>query len=189
MTVYQLIQKAQLALIVLLFATNCFAAELAGVTLPDSIEVGGKKLHLNGLGLREATVFSVDVYVAGLYLEKKTNNVVTILGDKGNKRLVLQFVRDVGVDKIRNGWTDGFGKNVIEIEKIQDRIQVFNNMMSDISEGQNIVLTFVGSDVEVEFAGKSKGKISGVDFQQGLLSIWLGSSPPNPELRQGLLGN
>ena len=43
------------------------AAELAGVTMPDTDTVEGKTLKLNGLGLRKKMVFKV--YVAGLYLE------------------------------------------------------------------------------------------------------------------------
>ena len=42
------------------------AATLAGVTLPDTQQVGNTQLVLNGLGLRSE--FMVKVYVAGLYL-------------------------------------------------------------------------------------------------------------------------
>jgi hypothetical protein len=33
-----------------------------------------------------------------------------------------------------------------------------------------------------------KGTLAGDDFSRALLSIWLGASPPNPELKSGLLG-
>ena len=38
--------------------------ECAGVTVPDQSLVEGTTLALNGLGLRQATVFKVNVYVA-----------------------------------------------------------------------------------------------------------------------------
>ena len=43
-----------LAFVVLVVASlsNVHAAGLAGVTLPDTVQVGGKSLVLNGLGLR-----------------------------------------------------------------------------------------------------------------------------------------
>ena len=50
------------------------AAELAGVVMPEQVTVDGKTLVLNGLGLREATFLRVDVYVAGLYLEEKSQD-------------------------------------------------------------------------------------------------------------------
>jgi len=46
------------------------AGELAGVTFPDQISVDSRTLLLNGMGLREATILKVDVYVAALYLER-----------------------------------------------------------------------------------------------------------------------
>ncbi len=55
-----------LAVVVLIVAPtfNLDAGSLAGVTMPDTEQVGSTKLGLNGLGLR--TKFMVKVYVAGL---------------------------------------------------------------------------------------------------------------------------
>jgi hypothetical protein len=36
--------------------------------------------------------------------------------------------------------------------------------------------------------GTVKGTIAGDDFGRALFSIWLGSRPPNPGLKAGLLG-
>ena len=44
---------------------------LAGPKVPKSVTVGGKKCVLNGTGMREATVFKVDVYKGALYLPSK----------------------------------------------------------------------------------------------------------------------
>ena len=61
-----------LVLFVSFSATAANAASLAGVTLPDSQQVAGKNLVLNGLGLRSKMM--VKVYVAGLYLEQKSSD-------------------------------------------------------------------------------------------------------------------
>jgi hypothetical protein len=53
------------------------AASLAGVTLPDTAQVGSTPLVLNGLGLR--TKFGVKVYVAGLYLAQKSSDPNAII--------------------------------------------------------------------------------------------------------------
>ena len=50
----------------LLLAVPAGAGTLAGVTLPDTAQVAGKDLVLNGLGLRKK--FVIKVYVGGLYL-------------------------------------------------------------------------------------------------------------------------
>ena len=66
-----------IAVVVLAAAVDLRAATLAGVTLPDSTQVAGKTLVLNGVGLR--TKFVVKVYVAGLYLEQKSSDPNAIL--------------------------------------------------------------------------------------------------------------
>jgi hypothetical protein len=42
--------------------------ECKGVNFPDQAQVDGSNLVLNGLGLRHATAFKVNVYVAALYV-------------------------------------------------------------------------------------------------------------------------
>ena len=55
-----------IAIFVMASTLSLHAASLAGVTLPDTVQVGSTTLVLNGMGLR--TKFMVKVYVAGLYL-------------------------------------------------------------------------------------------------------------------------
>lgn len=166
------------------------AGELAGVTLPDQIAVDSKTLVLNGLGLREATVLKVDVYVAGLYLEKKSPDPGEITGSEQVKRLVLKFVRSVGRAEIVKAWDEGFEKSAGKSKAaLRDRIATFNSWMSDMPDGATLSFTYLpGTGVQVEVKGETKGTISGPDFAQGLFGIWLGPSPPNPGLKRGLLG-
>ena len=44
-----------LACLALLTAPPAFAAKKEGVSMPDTVEVAGQKLVLNGLGVREAS--------------------------------------------------------------------------------------------------------------------------------------
>ena len=60
-------RKAAPALLALLLALPASAGQLEGVRLPDQVSVSGRNLVLNGVGVREAAVFMVNVYVAGLY--------------------------------------------------------------------------------------------------------------------------
>ena len=48
--------------------------ECKGVNFPDQAQVDGSTLTLNGLGLRQATMFKVNVYVAALYVAKTSND-------------------------------------------------------------------------------------------------------------------
>ncbi len=170
------------------FVQPLLAETVAGVTLPETSQVEDTDLVLNGIGIRKATWFKVKVYVAGLYLTTKSNEPESILDSSSPKRLVMQFVRDVEADKLTNGWTEGFKKNVTDLSALQKRLDQFNGYMSDIQDGQAIDLTFSQAGVGVSFAGASKGTIEGQDFARALLSVWLGPEPPNGDLKDGLLG-
>src|SRR5579884_3375051 len=100
-----------LALVIglLLVGIDLQGATLAGVTLPDSVQAGGKTLVLNGVGLR--TKFMVKVYVAGLYLEQKSSDPNAILVSPGPKRLVMHFVRDVSRNQMADAFKESFADN------------------------------------------------------------------------------
>jgi len=77
--------------------------ECAGVSVPDQSQVESSTLVLNGLGLRQATILKVNVYVAALYTAKATSDPNAILGSNTPKQLVLHFVRDVGAARPQQG--------------------------------------------------------------------------------------
>ena len=97
-------------------AVNSHAAKLANVEMADAIKLNGQDLVLNGQGLRfvEKLFMTFDVYVGGLYLPKKSQNPEEIIQSQGTKQLVLQFLRDVGKDKLTNAWDESFKKNSSE---------------------------------------------------------------------------
>lgn len=177
-----------LALSVAFAAVGVEAKECKGVNFPDQVQVDGAALALNGLGLRQATMLKVSVYVGALYVPKTSNDANALLAAVP-KELVLQFVRDVGADDLRKGWSEGFEKNAkAEAAALKDRIAMFNGWMADMKSGQRITLVHKpGAGVDVNVNGAAKGTIKGDDFAKALFAIWLGD-PPNPEIKAGLLG-
>ena len=178
------------ALAVLLIAGTPGAMELQGVEFPDRITVEGVELILNGLGLREATIFKVNVYVAALYLENPSRDGAAICASDETRRLILHFVRDVDGGDITDAWTEGFIKNAGSVlEDIESRIITLNSWMSDIDDGEEMVFTYVPAvGLEVEVDGVVMGTLEGADFASAFFSIWLGDEPPNGGLKEGLLG-
>ena len=168
--------------------TSAPAAELAGVKFAEKIEVKSQPLVLNGLGLRTATFLSIKVYVAALYLENKSSSAQDILTSKERKQVVLHFVRSVSASKLQTAWRDGFAANVPQAGKLAAQVEELCNAMADVEDGD--VLTFdIGKDeVVVTRNKKLVGTISGAEFAQNLLAVWIGSSPPNEGLKNGLLG-
>ncbi len=177
--------------LVLAISTVAVAAEKGGVTMPNTKTVEGKSLVLNGMGLREATVFNVDVYAAGLYLETKSKDGKAIAASDQTKQLMLHFVRDVDKDDIVGAWNEGFKKNATYLGALQSKINQLNGWMSDMKDGEEMFFNFKKDGemkVIVSVKGSTKGTISGNEFARVFLLIWLGDHPPNTGLRDGLLG-
>jgi hypothetical protein len=166
------------------------AKELKGVEFPESVVVDGRELVLNGLGLRQATAFKVDIYVAGLYLAERSNDPEAILGSNEPKQLVLHFLRNVGSSDLTKAWDDGFEKNAApEIPALKERIEEIKSFTKDMKTGQELTFTHrPGVGIEVDIDKVVIGTVKGDDFSKAFLSIWLGPNPPNRTLKEGLLG-
>jgi hypothetical protein len=179
-----------LGLIVALSTNLALAKECVGVKFDDERSAAGQTLKLNGLGLRQATMFKVNVYVAGLYAAAPSKDANALLAANTPKLLVLHFVRDVGARDLREAWEEGFEHNAKDrVADFKARIEKLQSWMADMSKGQT--LTFLhkpGAGVEVVVNGKARGTLEGDDFARAFLSIWLGANPPNAELKTGLLG-
>jgi len=172
------------------FAPPAAARECDGVSFPEHIQAGGETLTLNGLGLRKATVFNIRVYVGALYLAHPTSDAQAILSSKGPAEIELRFVFRVTAGQLRNAWKEGFGKSAAgELTQLQSRIDRLNGWMTGVKSGQRMTfLRTPGVGIEYAIDGVVKGTITGDDFARAFFSIWLGPSPPNAELRAGLLG-
>lgn len=164
--------------------------ECAGISFPEELRSDGTTLKLNGLGLREATIFKVDVYVAALYVTQTSRDAGTILNSNTPKELVLHFVRDVDRADVNKGWQEGFEKNAQgALSALKERIEAFKALMPDMKTGQRLrLVSKPGAGVQVDINDTVKGTIKGDDFSRALFSIWLGPHPPNPGLTAGLLG-
>ena len=164
--------------------------ECKGVDFANEAQVEGSKLMLNGLGLRKATALKINVYVAALYVAKPSSDPNALLGSNTPTELILHFVRNVGADDVRKGWSEGFENNARDqLPALKERIAELNGWMADVKTGER--LTFVrkpGAGLQVDVNGAVKGTIKGDDFAKAFLSIWLGANPPNPELKVGMLG-
>ncbi len=168
----------------------CFAqgAQLGGVEYKEKVQYKNKELVLNGLGIREATWLNIDVYVAALYLEKKATDGSSILQSPETKKLAMQFVRDVKKKKIISAYEDSFEKILGDNYKSNQAVNDFLTKMIDMKVGSTMELGFDGESVELFFNKKLVSTIKDKTFASSLLTIWLGDSPPNKGLKNGLLG-
>ncbi|MCC7343352.1 MAG: chalcone isomerase family protein [Deltaproteobacteria bacterium] len=171
-----------------LFASPAGAATLEGVTMPDTMQVGGKSLVLNGMGVRKK--FVVKVYVAGLYLPSKMNSSEKVLAGDTERGLDMHFLHDVEKAKMCKAWYDGLKNNSPAKEAaLKAQFDTLCSYMSDMAEGDKMTFTYVpGQGTTVSVRGKEKGTIAGKDFADAMFSCWIGPNPPGADFKQGLLG-
>jgi hypothetical protein len=167
-----------------------YGKECLSVSFPDQASVEGSTLVLNGLGLRQATMLRINVYVAALYVAKASTDPGALLGAATPKQLVLHFVRGVGRADLNKAWDEGFEANAKEqLPVLKERIEKLKSLMTDMKTGERLIFTHrPGAGVLVSVGGAAKGTVEGDDFARAHLSIWLGAHPPNASLKAGLLG-
>ena len=175
-------------LVVTLGALELHAASLAGVTMPDTVQVGGKTLVLNGLGLR--TKYMVNVYVAGLYLEQKSSDANAIIKADAPKRIVLQFVHGVSKSEMTAAFNESFNDNTPDaVKTMKPDIDKLLGAIDAVKVGDQMVFTYVpGTGTTFAQGGQDKVTIPDAAFGQVMFSVWLGPKPPTADCKTGMLG-
>jgi hypothetical protein len=163
---------------------------LNDVTMPETIDVDGHTLHLNGMALRKK--FIIKVYVAGLYLSSKSSNAQEILDADAPRQMVMHFISGHGTkSKICGAWNDGLEDNTPAASaELKQQFTDLCGMMVDIKDGESLVITYMPEvGTKIEIAGAEKGMIAGKAFADALLRCWIGPKPgPGDGFKKRVLG-
>lgn len=176
-------------LLALLLALPAQAGNLAGVTLPDTAEVKGQSLVLNGMGLRKKLF--IKVYVAGLYLPAKEKSAQKVLSGDTPHRMVMHFLYDVSKDQMCEAWNEGLEANTPNASaEVKKAFTTLCSWMEPIDKGNKIVMTYLpGEGTMVEVNGKAKGTIPGQAAADAILATWIGPKPgPGDDFKSAVLG-
>ena len=168
-------------------------AELEGVKLEPTAQVGPATLQLNGAGVRTRVVFKV--YVAALYVPQKAGDAAALLAQKGARRITITMLRTVDAQTFADALNDGLRNNHTEAQLAgwKSQIETLNTSLKAAGEakkGDVIHLEFVpDAGTRVVVNGQPRGSvIPGEDFFTAVLRIWLGDKPVDNGLKKGLLG-
>jgi Chalcone isomerase-like len=157
--------------------------------MPEMRIVNGVQMHLNGIGLRTFSVLGIRIYVAGLYLERRSDNPDTILHSPESKLLDIQFLRDVDAADARKAWQESFEQNCKAPCYLDPRDeQRFLAAVPSVRKGDDSTLLFTLRGVHVTFNGRLMGDIGDPHFAELMLATFIGSVPPTLRLKRELLG-
>ncbi len=179
-----------LLLITLYFSLNA-QTTLNGVTLPAKLNHDKTELVLNGGGIRKKTFFKV--YVAGLYLQSKSKDGLTICQEDKPMALRLQITSGlVNCNNLSQAIREGFDKSTGgKIASLKERIDAFIHIFGKekIIEGNIFDIWYIpGLGVKTFKNDKLQGTIEGLDFKKALFGAWLSNTPIDTDLKKGLLG-
>jgi hypothetical protein len=145
---------------------------------------------MGSTSLRTFSILRIPVYVAGLYLERRSDNPDAILQSPERKLLDIRFLRDVDAAEARKAWRDGFERNCKKPCYLDPRdIQRFLAAVPTVHNGDEITLLFTSNGVGVKLNEQSMGDIADAHFAEAMLDTFIGPEPPTPRLKRELLGN
>jgi hypothetical protein len=164
------------------------AREVSGVTMPETVNVAGRDLRLNGMGVRrEKLVFKA--YVIALYLEKPTSEARIAIQTDAPRRVVITMLRDVDRETFVRAIDSAMIRNSApEMPVIRARLDLLEGALPDLKKGDVLDVTWVpGTGTLVRGHGKTM-TIPGKDFADAMFAVWLGPKPVEAALKSALLG-
>jgi hypothetical protein len=162
--------------------------EFHGVTFYTETTINEEAVVINGAGVREK--YFMDMYVAALYLKKKSTEASKIISADEEMGIHIKIVSSmVTRDKFKTAVTEGF-KNASSGKATQEEQKKFMSCLSEeFKDGDKIYFDYVPSKgVKIYKNSDLKGTIPGLDFKKALFAIWLGTSPAQESLKNEMLG-
>ena len=183
-------RKTYLLALVLCLTSITFAQtkKFHGVSFNTELKLDGENLVINGAGLREK--YFMDLYVAGLYVPKKTEDAKKVIYDDTemaihNKIVSSSVTRERFIESVNAGFATSKHGSASK-EEIKKFVGFFSE---SIEEGDKIYLDYIpGKGVRVTKNGAVKGTIPGLDFKKALFGIWFGTPPVQESLKEEMLG-
>lgn len=179
-------------LLLILVSSFVFPREIEGVFFPEKVDFDSTNLLLNGVGLRVKKIafLNIKVYVSALYLEKKESNPSIILRDDTKKALIMHFIyNEISKEKLIDAFRESFEKNEPSLFKeCQKDVNNFFSILADVKKDDEIKFFYTDGRLKVYFLKNDPIVFDNQKFVKLLFSVFLGSHPPNEELKRGLLG-
>lgn len=183
--------KRLILLLVLLLSTATFAQsiEVAGVNLPDTVEISGQQLQLNGYGIRKKYFFKI--YVGSLYTAQKATTTAQVVDARGGKLLRMNFLYSkIEKEKIVGGFAEGIKKNSPELVDDPAVIKFLGLFDADFIEGNQVDLAIsADNQVSASHNGRNLGTIQSAKLAKAILLIYLGNEPADDDMKEGMLGD
>jgi hypothetical protein len=171
-----------LSILALLLA--CVTARAAVFPPSLSLQLDGERhqLQFTGESARKFLVFRVyDIAHYAAVDGERALTAEALLADDRSKALVLEFQRDLGVERIRDEFAKSLRRNAQPgwLEAADDTIERFLGAIDrGVNDGDRLAFYWLeGGRLRVEFNGESSFAATDIAFARLLWSIWFGADP------------
>ena len=178
-----------ISIVLSFFTVNAQTKKIEDVEFNSVQEINGEETVLNGGGLREKYGF-MDLYVGGLYINKKSSDADMIIMADENMGIRIVIVSGlVTRERFIEALEEGFVNTTAGKSSPSD-LDKFKKFLSDpFIEGDEIILNYhKGEAVHLYKNNKERGTFEGLEFKQALFGIWLGGNPADDSLKEEMLG-
>ncbi len=162
--------------------------KIAGITFPPELKTKTGSLYFNGCGLREK--YTLDLYVAGLYLNKPTMDAKKVINTDAAQAIKIVIVSSkVTRDKFNESVKEGFA-NAAPYTATPAQVKKFKSFFAAPFKVKDEILMIYkpGKGTAVIINSKLKGVVEGLPFKKALFAIWLGNKPAQGKLKKGMMG-
>jgi hypothetical protein len=167
------------------------ALQIEGVEIPQHVHVDGKKLQLNGAGMRTISALGIPVnlYVASFYAPAPIRTEQAALAAVAPLQFNFTFLQGVNKELITRAWRAQFSHSVTETYPGYEHDKdTFLHFVGNLDKNGRDSVEFVGNDTRVLDSGRLIGVIHGRNFQKAYLSLLFGPKPARRRLKPELLG-
>ncbi len=168
------------------------ATTVDGITFPPTEPVDGHVLHLNGVGVRTATIFRIRVYLAALYVEHPSHDSKDIEAPTEIKTLFLEFMRSASKERVQNSirqseasYCKAAGCPASDAHDIEQFVAKF----PAVKRGDYVTYVFSPGGLRVLMNNTPLFNFSNPDFARRFLDSFIGLYATTPSLRNALLGH
>lgn len=159
--------------------------------MPETYQVDGHSLVLNGYGLRTLTFLHIKIYVAALYLPRKTDDPNAILASPGPKVVVVHYLHHGSQEQVqaryREGEQENCGDGGCDIS-LQGDFERLLNAVPPVEPGDTTDFVVTEKSLRISFNRRPLEPFGRGTLGNLILAGFIGNRSPTPELRAGLLG-
>ena len=170
-----------------LLAGTLDAGASSGSPLDRRLPLTTCDLVLRSESLRQVTLFNVDVYWVGLYLELANAPPESVLCSNQVKAFVFHFVRDVKSDKLQESWIRNLATCCpADCRSVIAEGKALARRLPDIQSSQEVTYVLFPERVEIFVAGEKLGTLLGEKATRAILATFVGPKASS-QLRKDLL--